>query len=855
MHVSQQIRRSSRRLSEPLKLVIMLALACSASGCESFVPCEETPGCRIVYDVDPGADGFIQGVGVGEACGGTECRSGLDCVAGTCAPGMSLQEGERCVMGAECDADLQCALGPCPIQGVDVCPVCVEAGNNEEGEGCQSDLDCTTGLRCVLVGFSAQCARAGDADLGQGCEVQPDCFQGLFCNDGECSLEPPLFQGITCPEPNDEDVMAYFSVPGAEGTPDDADYFQFPFPNDFRLREDGRPELGDFPTPGPGLMDVDIVARYVEAIERRGSGWSTNPTVIFRFSGAIDLDSFQFDSTGFRGVNIIDVDALPSEPAQGVRHHSTHYSVAGRSNYVCDNWFGIRTPRNTLIPGHRYVVFLLNGTSAHGEPILRSPQFEAMLGQSAPKDEVLARAWRAHAPLREMIAFYQGSEFELDPGQISVATVITTGDTPDEMRKLAGAVRDSETPTASKWVRCDAENSSPCPSAIGGEGRACEAAADGYDEYQALLEVPIFQQGEAPYLEEGGLVTSEVQRTEKICVSLSVPTLDPPASGWPIVIYGHGTGGSYRSHLTPTVARRLAEQGIASFGYDQVQHGPRRGEGEGSDMDPEQLFFNFVNPDAARGNPLQGAADVLSVLRFLSQGGLAMAGETGDVAISVDPSRIAIYGHSQGATHASMALPFSTLPGGVLSGNGGGLVEALLGKKKPVDIAGAIPFVIQDVDSSGQLRMGDKHPVLSLLQTYIDPADPVNFAALLAARPEPEQTRRSVLQTFGLDDSYAPPATLGRFVYAAELMDLAAPPAPLQLTGANRLALEAASGPVSGNVPASDDEADPHTLVCRQYAPETDGHFVADEVPQANADVIAFLSALTSGTVPVVPAP
>jgi len=42
------------------------------------------------------------------------------------------------------------------------------------------------------------------------------------------------------------------------------------------------------------------------------------------------------------------------------------------------------------------------------------------------------------------------------------------------------------------------------------------------------------------------------------------------------------------------------------LGIDQVAHGPRRGSSTAS---PDDLFFNFTNPAAARGNALQGAAD------------------------------------------------------------------------------------------------------------------------------------------------------------------------------------------------------------------------------------------------------
>jgi predicted esterase len=423
------------------------------------------------------------------------------------------------------------------------------------------------------------------------------------------------------------------------------------------------------------------------------------------------------------------------------------------------------------------------------------------------------------------------------------------------MRALAAAVEATPVPTASSWVKCADGVASPCPQADAAEGRACGKGTADYDEYQALLSIPIFQQGTAPYLKEGGAISSTVQRTEAVCMSMSIPKSTAPAAGWPLVVYGHGTGGSYRGALRDAIAGRLARATpvFATLTIDAVEHGPRRGEGPDAENDPDNLFFNFLNPDAARGNPLQGAADVLSVLRFANTSTLATAVATGGDAITVDPTKVFLYGHSQGSTHASMALPFSLVSGGVLSGNGGGLALALMNKTNPVNIAGAVPFALQDVDPNGQLRMGEKHPAIGLLQHYIDPSDPINFAPLLTVRPEAGRTVKHVLQTFGLDDTYAPPETLAAYIYAAELA-LAEPPSGVSATGDNDLGMSPAVGPVTLNVTLV---ATTVTAVCRQYEPpaDSDGHFVAEVVPEATDDVIGFLSSLGAGSPPVVPAP
>src|SRR5258708_8024153 len=106
-------------------------------------------------------------------------------------------------------------------------------------------------------------------------------------------------------------------------------------------------------------------------------------------------------------------------------------------------------------------------------------------------------------------------------------------------------------------------------------------------------------------------------------MALTVPKGVMPAGGWPLVVYAHGTGGSFRSHVTEGVAKRLAsvddgaggKVNIAVLGIDQVETGPRRGASTDS---PDNLFYNFANPGAARGNTLQGAADQLSLFAYVT---------------------------------------------------------------------------------------------------------------------------------------------------------------------------------------------------------------------------------------------
>ncbi len=839
------------------------ALVTLSTGAALFAACSSPTDKAAISYCGPDSDPFVEctpngagtgatgniptGLGVGEDCSGNksdDCRPGLACVSDECEPAGLLTAGSPCVIGAECADGLTCLLG-----------TCAPAGDGAAGDACKTDADCEAGLRCGINGLSASCVPAGTTDLGGMCVTQNDCYQGLYCKDGACSLpEPPLgiplWDGVECEEVDeDAPVRAYFEVPGAAGAAE-GDFFRLPFPNDIRLNGN-KPVLTGFPTPGPELLGVDIVQNYVDKLEAEGDKWSSNGSIIFRFSGPVDFSSLKFEN-GKRPLVMVDLTQRegqsPDDHVEPIGRLGVGWNAGGgRTNYVCENWIAARPGvGGVLKPNHTYAVWITtDAKDEKGNAIERSPNFEPMLGNTAPSDPKLAAAYAKYAPLRQYLAEYyaDGVAKPIDPDTIVNATVFTVGDTIKPMRDLAAAVAAAPAPTASGWVKCAEGVESPCGQASADEGRACGTGTADFDEYQALVSLPVFQKGEAPYLTSGGGIDDAPVRTEEVCASLSVPKGAAPGGGYPLVIYAHGTGGSFRSHLSGNVAGELASATpkFAVLGIDQVEHGPRRG---ASTEDPDNLFFNFVNPDAARGNPMQGAADQLALLRLAKSLGTVTVGAD---SFTISSSTIVFYGHSQGSTHGSLMLPYSDFPGAVLSGNGGSLVNALVAKTNPVNIAGALPIVLQDVNSQGELAMGVSHPALTLLQQWIDPADPLTFAPLNLVRPDTGRTPKDTFETFGLDDTYSPPLTLAAYTYAAGL-DLVTPPSGVNPTGDNKLSLTASS-PVAGNYTTTS-PAGTFTGAVRQYAPPagTDGHFVATDVEQARADIVKFITTTASGT-------
>jgi hypothetical protein len=198
-------------------------------------------------------------------------------------------------------------------------------------------------------------------------------------------------------------------------------------------------------------------------------------------------------------------------------------------------------------------------------------------------------------------------------------------------------------------------------------------------------------------------------------------------------------------------------------------------------------------------------------------------------------------------------LPFGDdYQAAVFSGNGASLRDALRTKTQPVNIAGALQLVLQDpVMADPTLGPGVTlyHPVLSLLQQWIDPADPVNFANELTT-PLMGHTGKHVFQTFGVEDTYSPPVTMATYAVAAGLTQVtphsSADPAYEPEDAGEALRTPVAVGHAATGVN--------FTLGVRQYgAPNgSDGHFVVFDVPAANDDVVLFLTGAAGTTPPVI---
>jgi hypothetical protein len=808
-----------------------------------------------------------------------DCATGLSCEKGSCQYAGTTRRGSACIASAECAAGNYCSVG---LQ-------CSALSPNAQGAAgpCASSADCQQGLVCdvdvaklftqgpfallpddcadkisgeetpPVCQLPKQCTKRGKSELGDACKSNADCLAGLYCapnpidaKGGEIcaggvklSAEPvsiPRWDGVSCPD-DDKTPVAYFDVPRASKPL--KDFYRLPFPNDIR-RANGAIDLSGHPSP-PAGTDPPAAERFIE-VAGTVDGFATNPVVFFRFSQAISADELSSNT------RIVDI--TKDSPEYGQQVTVAWGPTERSSRYICPHWLALhRLIGAPLRPGTTYAALIsVNVKAKGGAAFERSPDLDAVLAADRPSDDDVARAWDSYAPLRAYLAS-DGAAFPSD--QVLNAAVFTTQDATAILPKLRAAVQADGAPALSDLTRCASDVKSPCEDATG--RGACHAENADFIEIHGHIALPAFQSGTAPYEtpdDGGGLALDangnpQPQGHAQVCFALSLPKKTPaPTAGYPVLIVAHGTGGAFSdpmgsSGVSAWAANAKAPSAVLAI--DMPSHGSRRGD---STRPPEDLFFNFLNPAAARGNALQGAADLMSLTLLAAPGISAQASPTKQ-AIKFDVNRIVLYGHSQGATHAALMIAYEPrVRAVVLSGLGGHLATSLRLKEKPVNLGKILPFALFDPDKDGNLVGGDVNPMLALIQSYFEPADPLNYARYLYKEPPASAADgHDVFMTYGLFDGYCPERTQEAYANAAGLVAVAPDlvmkfnPEPPPLA---ENVMPGASDRTAG-LRTYDPVADP-----LDGQPSADGHFVASQTKRGLTDVRRFLEQALNGQTP-----
>lgn len=627
-------------------------------------------------------------------------------------------------------------------------------------------------------------------------------------------------------------------------------FYDVPFPMELRRDPDGSVSLAGFPFP-PGNA---LVEGYRVALERtRGFGLASG--VFLKFDGAIDAATLPADpaASAAPGASVFLINVDPRSKARGAR---TPLWIEFRD--VGDAWRDdhllavMPVPGLPLEPDTLYAAVVTD--DLHGgdlAPVTASPFLERMRSGAA------TTAFEAAAvPLYEKLWRHLEREEGLSREHVVGATVFRTGDPTTAMAAVERFVRAKVRPKATN-LALDAARS-----------------AGAYWTFTGELQAPQFQSGAPPFSAAGsGIFRFDdkgrplVQRIDTLSFVLTIPkehdddTLPMPKRGWPIAPYMHGTGGSRNSFVNDGTAGRLAAVGIAGIGIDQPLHGLRPGAtADGSN------FYNPLNPDALRDNPLQAATDSLTVhelVRRLTVDPELLASAVAGAGfrptrktIHFDRKRVMYIGHSQGATTGPLFLGVAHgVLGGVISAGGGHLLVNILSREQEF-YAGLKLRDLVEILLGGPVDLF--HPALHLLQMGSEVSDPAVFSPLFAKRRKGAPL--SILFTHGTADGYVPTPMVTAMVVGAGYPLLAPTFPPIsfpelpgyQYQEAFDLAgLPTLVPPVSGNLIKGRKTA---TGGLALY--DGQGHFPFFNFEPARAQWTAFMHALAyedAATIPVQP--
>ena len=593
-------------------------------------------------------------------------------------------------------------------------------------------------------------------------------------------------------------------------------FFDRPWPDDRRRLADGAVDLSDFPRRGE-IEILDDILLNAEMLD----GFGNNSPAYVRFARAIDTDRLPSPEASVEpGASVIIVNVDADSPRRGEL-----IPLQWRFNAEETSW----EPEN-----------LLALAPIWGAPLDAATTYAVVLSTDiASPPDGFETVWRADDPDNAYYLPIQETLFQIgrELDTVAYAFSFTTQDPTAEMSAVVAAI--------DTWL--------PRPPVEDQELLEKDAESDRYRVFEGRISVPVWQEGQKPYASEGGGIVIDEDGEPVLfgwdlaAFSLTIPSSgSPPADGWPVAIYSHGTGGDHETliggHSSP--AALLATEGIAVIGIAQPLHGDRS-----NGYNPELYTFNYFNPPSVRTVFRQGALDQIWLSRMLADdGGLTFTTEEG-LSVPLDPDRVGYIGHSQGAQVGAIAAPYfgDRIRGSVLSSGGAGVSITLTERDAgDIDIQGILNEVLGL--ESGE-EMTTFHPVVGLAQMASEVVDPFNYAVYWHQRrlhglPEGSSGPASVLQTEGLHDLQTPPRTIESLAGAAGL--------PILYPSAQLTDIQQVTGlfdeptPTAGNLVAWDGSTVSGGLA--QY-PEQD-HFAIFYETDAMRLYMRYLSSALSEDVP-----
>lgn len=300
--------------------------------------------------------------------------------------------------------------------------------------------------------------------------------------------------------------------------------------------------------------------------------------------------------------------------------------------------------------------------------------------------------------------------------------------------------------------------------------------------------------------------------TNKVDFYMVLPKAPRPPNGYPVVIFGHGLGGSGRD--VAQIARTNLSVPVAGIAISALQHG-RRGS--------VTNFFNLQNVATTREYFRQTIADFMQLTRMIQNAHAAGIAPFDQI----DPDRVHYLGGSLGGIMGTLFMAVEPrVRVGMLSVPGGGLPNILASRAIGQLIEPLLGIVIGLTPDSPYFAPF-LHRFQQTAQWALDPADPINYAPYILAPGAqlPGVPVKRVLMHEGIVDAIVPNRTTDDLARAMRLPDLNLSRGCLDREGCSGI----------------------WRFVTTDYGlGEFDGHGVTANIPEATRQAFAFL--LSDGT-------
>ncbi len=483
-------------------------------------------------------------------------------------------------------------------------------------------------------------------------------------------------------------------------------FFTAPFPNEDLRKVDGHIDLSRFPGRG-GAAIVDAALAQLEADAR---GFSTTAGIFFTATAPLDpsslpktaKDSLDDDAS----VYLVDIERKQRAPINvEVRDDGGRF---GASNML------------TLVP---YQGVPLRESTLYVAVVTR--RVRDVAGRKLGVAPALKLLESGVAPVGLGTAAFLEMKRALPVAEDAAAIAVFRTDAP---RRGLEAVR-----TAMATER-------PVPNSA----LKHTETYDRFCVFESTIDLPQYQAGTPPFADAGGRWVFDASgaavrtRYDRAGMVVTVPRAPMPPGGYPVVVLARAGGGSDRSLVDHGYMGRdrkltrgsgpaleFARAGFAAITIDGPHSGLRNPGGE----DEQFLMFNWDNPQAIRDNVRQSAAELTLVPGILDRLVIDGSGCGLEREVRFDGTKVAVFGHSMGATIAPLAMAFQPrLKAAILSGSGGSFIANLLYKEKPFPVRPLAELMLGYSVRLYSLSEGD--PALSMVQWALEPADPPVYGGL-----------------------------------------------------------------------------------------------------------------------------